>query len=234
MITLYQPLKMINSILSYLKTVKSYYRRFIRRRKSIYTTMEWRKKNKHNFTFPANGVDDPIFPINKIKVGNGTYGSLFVVSYGKDDGNLIIGHYCSIANSVKFLIGGGHNFKSLSTYPFKFFFANQRQGEDISKGDIVIGDDVWIGDRAIVLSGVKIGRGAVIGAGCVVTKDVNPYEIVIGNPMRVLKKRFPDNIIEQLMKMDFSKLDLHYIQSHIDLLYQELDEHNINEFNDLI
>lgn len=234
MVTLFQPLKMIDSILSYLKTIKSIYRRFIRRQKCMSIMMEWRKMNKHNFTFPANGIDDPVFPINKVKVGNATYGSLFVVSFGKDDDNLIIGHYCSIANTVKFLLGGGHNYKLLSTYPFKFFYANQRQGEDISKGDIVIGDDVWIGDRAIVLSGVKIGRGAVIGAGCVVTKDVNPYEIVIGNPMRVLKKRFPDNIIGHLMEIDFAKLDSHYIQSHIDLLYQELDEQNINKFNDLI
>ena len=96
-----------------------------------------------------------------------------------------------------------------------------------------IEDDVWIGDRAIILSGVKIGRGAVIGAGCVVTKDVNPYEIVIGNPMRVLRKRFPDNIIDKLMNVDFSKLDSNFIHSHIDLLYEELNDENIHSFIDL-
>lgn len=223
----------MNYIISLLKTFKSYWCNFVKRQKYMSTMMEWRKKNSHNFTFPANGFNDPTFPINKIKVGNATYGSLFVISYGKNDGDLIIGAFCSIANSVRFLLGGGHYLNTFSTYPFKFFYQNLREGEDISKGDIVIGDDVWIGDRAIILSGVKIGRGAVIGAGCVVSKDVNPYEIVIGNPMRVLRKRFPDKIIDKLMEVDFSKLDANYIHSHIDLLYEELNDQNIQYFFDL-
>ena len=111
---------------------------------------------------------------------------------------LVIGKFCSIACGAKFLFtSANHTLKSLSTYPFPLFF--EEWGLDIrdvasawdNKGDIVIGNDVWIGYQAVVLSGVKIGDGAIIGAGSVVTKDIPPYTIAAGVPARVIRKIDP-------------------------------------------
>ena len=95
--------------------------------------------------------------------------------------------------------------------------------EAISKGDIIVDDDVWIGYGATILSGVHIGQGAVIAAGAVVTKDVPPYAIVGGVPAKVIKYRFSPEIIQQLMKLDYSKLTEDMIRERIDDLYTSLD-----------
>lgn len=96
--------------------------------------------------------------------------------------------------------------------------------EAVSKGDITIEDDVWIGYGATILSGVKIGQGAVIAAGAVVTRDVPPYAIAGGVPAKVIKWRFPQAIIDKLVKIDFSKLDEKMVRKHIDELYEKVDE----------
>ena len=94
--------------------------------------------------------------------------------------------------------------------------------EGKSKGNIYVDDDVWIGYGAIILSGVHIGQGAVIAAGAVVTVDIPPYAIVGGVPAKVLKYRFESDMIEELLKIDYSKLDKEMIEEHIDDLYIEL------------
>lgn len=109
-----------------------------------------------------------------------------------------------------------------------------KNNEALSKGNIIIEDDVWIGQGAIILSGVTIGRGSVIGAGAVVAKDIPPYSIVVGNPGKVIKKRFSDEIIEKLMKVDYSKLDENKIKYNIDLLYTEINENNVDEIINMI
>ena len=121
--------------------------------------------------------------------GEYTYGSFNTVLY--DDTKLVVGKFCSIAANVKVLLGGEHDTSTITTYPFHILmgvegYEHLRQ----SKGDIVIGNDVWIGHSAFILSGVTIGDGAVIGAGTVVSKDVEPYEIVGGNPQRHIRYRF--------------------------------------------
>ena len=121
---------------------------------------------------------------------------------------LIIGKFCSIACSAKFLFNSGnHKMASLSTYTFPLFFEewdlekeNVAQAWD-QKGDIIIGDDVWIGYEAVILPGVTIGDGAVIGCRAVVTKDIPPYTIVGGVPAKPIRKRFDEETIKELQKI---------------------------------
>lgn len=121
---------------------------------------------------------------------------------------LIIGKFCSIACGAKFLLtSANHKMSSLSTYPFPIFY--EEWGLDVkdirnawdNKGDIVIGNDVWIGYEAVIMAGVTIGDGAIIGTRAVVTKDVPPYTIVGGVPAKPIRKRFDDATIERLVKL---------------------------------
>ena len=121
---------------------------------------------------------------------------------------LIIGKFCSIACGAKFIFNcANHTLKSLSTYTFPLFYEewdlpkSEVAAAWDNKGDIVIGNDVWIGFEAIILAGVKIGDGAIIGARAVVTKDVPPYSIVGGIPAKVIRKRYTEDIIEQLLSL---------------------------------
>ena len=118
---------------------------------------------------------------------------------------LKMGKFCSIACGAKFLFtSANHTMKSLSTYPFPIFFEEwELDGKDIrdawdNKGDIIIGNDVWIGYEAVVLSGVTIGNGAIIGTRALVTKDVPPYTIVGGVPAKPIRKRFDEETIQKL------------------------------------
>ena len=125
--------------------------------------------------------------------------------YPVNGDRLKIGKFCSIACGAKFLFtSANHALGSLSTYPFPIFFEEWdldakdiRQAWD-KRGDIVIGNDVWIGFEAVILSGVTVGDGAIIGSRAVVTKDVPPYTIVGGAPARPIRRRFEDAVIEKL------------------------------------
>lgn len=121
---------------------------------------------------------------------------------------LIVGKFCSIACGAKFILNSAnHTLSSLSTYPFPIFFEEwDLDVADITnawnnKGDIIIGNDVWIGYEAVILSGVTIGDGAIIGTRAVVTKDVPPYAIVGGLPARPIRQRFPQETVDALLKM---------------------------------
>lgn len=163
--------------------------------------------------------------IKKIHIDEGSYGIIKVISYGEKDGQLYIGKYCSMAKETTFLLGGEHEYKNIFTYPFKKRFLNQ--DEAFSKGNIVVEDDVWIGYGATILSGVTIGKGAIIGANSIVTKDVPPYSIYVGN--KVIKYRFEKDIIEKLMKIDLSKLTKEKIIDNIDILYTEINNKNVDD-----
>lgn len=128
--------------------------------------------------------------------------------YPVNGDRLIIGKFCSIACGAKFLFNSAnHSLASLSTYPFPIFYEEWGLNiQDVAaawdnKGDIVIGNDVWIGYEAVVLAGVTIGDGAVIGARAVVTKDVPPYAVVGGVPARLIRRRFPDDTISALLAL---------------------------------
>lgn len=117
---------------------------------------------------------------------------------------LIIGKFCAIAKGVQFIMNGAnHKLCGFSTFPF-YIFGNgweksmPQPGDLPFKGDTVIGNDVWIGYKALIMPGVKIGNGAIISSRSVVTSDVPAYAVVGGNPAKVIKKRFPDETIEAL------------------------------------
>ena len=123
---------------------------------------------------------------------------------------LLIGKFCSIACGAKFLFNSAnHTMDSLSTYPFPLFFEEwELEKKDVAKswdnkGDIIIGNDVWIGYEAVILAGVTIGNGAIIGARAVVTKDVPPYTIVGGVPAKPIKKRFDNKTISELLDIQW-------------------------------
>ena len=135
---------------------------------------------------------------------------------------LKIGKFCSIACGAKFIFNAAnHSLQSLSTYPFPIFF--EEWGLDVknicdawdNKGDIVIGNDVWIGYEAVILSGVTIGDGAIIGTRAVVTKDVPPYTIVGGVPAKPIRKRFNDDTIEKLKNLRWWNWDTEKIACNI-------------------
>jgi len=142
--------------------------------------------------------------------------------YPVNNDKLIIGKFCSIACGAKFLFtSANHTMQSLSTYPFPIFFEQwglEQKNIDSAwdnKGDIVIGNDVWIGYEAVILSGVHIGDGAIIGTRAVVTKDVPPYTIVGGIPARAIRKRFRDDVIQKLMKLQWWDWPLEKIQQNL-------------------
>ena len=138
---------------------------------------------------------------------------------------LIIGKFCSIACGAKFLFNSAnHSLTSLSTYPFPIFFeewglerAQVTRAWD-HKGDIVIGNDVWIGYEAVILAGVTIGDGAIIGTRAVVTKDVPPYTIVGGVPAKPIRKRFPDDTIAALLALRWWDWPEERIAAHLDAI----------------
>ena len=142
--------------------------------------------------------------------------------YPVNKDKLKIGKFCSVACGAKFLFtSANHTMKSLSTYPFPIFFEEWGlAGKDISnawdnRGDIVIGNDVWIGYEAVILSGVTIGDGAIIGTRAVVTKDVPPYTIVGGVPAKPIRKRFDDETIKKLEEVRWWNWDDEKIRQSI-------------------
>lgn len=184
--------------------------------KLLYYRRKWRNSNKHNYTVAINA-----FGLSNVSVGRNTYGGLKVVNYNRKE-RLVIGAFCSIAQEVTFILNADHRTDTISTYPFKVMIKKE-QFEGTSKGDIIIEDDVWIGYRAVILSGVHIGQGAVISACAVVTKDIPPYAIAGGVPARIISYRFSEDIIKRLLKKDIGQLNDTLIKKHIDELYCSLN-----------
>src|SRR5690242_16726905 len=135
----------------------------------------------------------------RIEVGEGSYGTPHVVYFdGDDETRLVIGRYCSVASTSTFLLGGAHPVDRVSMFPFRLRRGLPGAGLDgfpASKGDIVVEDGAWIAHGALVLSGVRIGRGSVVAAGAVVAKDVPPYWIVAGNPAMPIRQRVDDEAV---------------------------------------
>ncbi len=138
---------------------------------------------------------------------------------------LIIGKFCSIACGAKFIFNcANHTLKSLSTYTFPLFFEEWDLPKSEvatawdNKGDIIIGNDVWIGYDAVIMAGVKIGDGAIIGTRAVVTKDVEPYSIVGGLPAKEIRKRFSPETIDRLLKLQWWNWSIEKIKKSIDLI----------------
>ncbi len=172
-----------------------------------------------NTTYPIDSIKRLCFLKNIIKsqqiiVGDYTYyddindvdnfekNVLYLFDFIGD--KLIIGNFCQIATGVRFIMNGAnHAINGISTYPFKVFGKAWKDAplDSVNKGDTVIGNDVWIGNNATIMQGIKIGDGAIIGTNSVVTKNVDPYTIVGGNPAKPIRKRFDDDQIEFLIRL---------------------------------
>lgn len=190
-------------------------------------SVRWRIRNRQNGTAPEN-----IFNIDKVQVGNYTYGRLNVLSFN-DTNRLTIGSYCSIAPKVMFLLSADHYVDRLSSFPFKVKIAKDHQIEGVSKGDIEVDDDVWIGYGATILSGVHIGQGAIVAAGAMVSKNVEPYAIVGGVPAKIIKYRFDKNVRDYLLTLSYDDLTENLIREHMNELYKEIDNLSICEIEKL-
>ena len=151
-----------------------------------------------DYTIYNDFVSDPLF----FERNNVLY------HYPVNHERLLIGKFCSIACGAKFMFNcANHSLKSLSTYTFPLFYEDwDLEKADVAsawdnKGDIIIGNDVWIGFEAIVMAGVRIGDGAIVAVRAVVTHDVPPYTIVGGVPAKVIRKRFDDKVIQKLVTL---------------------------------
>lgn len=131
---------------------------------------------------------------------------------------LIIGKFCQIATGVRFIMNGGnHAMDGVSTYPFYIMGKSWSDAPYTitSKGDTVIGNDVWIGNSVTIMQGIKIGHGAIIGTNALVTKDVKPYTVVGGNPAKTIRKRFDEKTIKLLLKLAWWDWPLDKIEKYL-------------------
>ncbi len=179
----------------------------------------WRAQNKHNFT----SIGERTFPFENVKVGHYSYGMLNVQSmYVQPTEKLLIGNFVSLAPGATFLLGMNHQINTITTYPLHSRFIEYDQIDATSNGKIIVEDEVWIGTNALILSGLTIGKGAIIAAGSIVTKDVPPYSIYGGNPAKLIKYRFSEEIITELLAFDLMAISVDQIKKNIPLFYSEI------------
>ena len=146
------------------------------------------------------GQEHPDWPL--VVMGRHSYNRPRVIAYHGDTPRVIVGSFTSIADDVEILTGGNNNIHTISSFPFRLRWSLPGALEDgmpWTNGDVQIGNDVWIGRGALILSGVTVGDGAVIGARAVVAADVRPYAVIVGNPAREVRRRFPDAVVDQLL-----------------------------------
>ncbi len=165
-----------------------------------------------------------LFSNEQIEIGDYTYGTPRILFTGGSN-KLSIGRFCSIAADVHILLGGQHHDEFVSTYPFYHTFSTIKRWnrnnipieawQDRIAGDVLIGNDVWIGRGATIMPGVSIGDGAIIGAETVITKDVPPYAIVVGTPPRIVRFRFSEQQIEDLLKIQWWNWEADRIQQEL-------------------
>lgn len=166
-------------------------------------------------------------------IGEGSYGDLLVYCYDALT-KLRVGKFCSFAFGVKALLGGEHNTDWVTTYPFGPLWARpDLHGHPKSYGDIIIGNDVWIGAEAMILSGVTIGDGAVIGARAVVTRDVKPYEKVVGAPLKHVGYRHTEEQRTRLLRLQWWNWPREKIEAALPLLLQPNIEMFLNQYDEV-
>lgn len=192
----------------------------------VHLKAEWAIKNPNNNTYPVN-----YFPIDLVKADDYSYGPIELYTYGAEGEGLEIGKYCSIAKEVKFILGGNHKTDCFMTFPVKNIFGKHHENESLTKGKIILEDDVWIGVGSTILSGISLGQGCVVAAGSVVTKSFPPYAIVGGNPARIIKMRFDENVLNSLKEADIkiSSIEAKDIIDHLKCFSCTLNEKSVQD-----
>ena len=196
--------------------------------------MEKKQKPDPNVIYPILGYKQEIYVKPTIKNPNIIVGDFTYIAdsdfeshvshhYDWNGDKLVIGKFCQIAAGVEFVMNGAnHQMDAITTFPFytlEGWDMEPPEKADLPlKGDTVIGNDVWIGQNAVILPGVHIGDGAIIGANSVVGSDINPYTIVVGNPARLLRKRFDDEMIALLQQFQWWNKSIDEINEMIPLL----------------
>jgi acetyltransferase-like isoleucine patch superfamily enzyme len=168
-------------------------------------------------------------------VGRLTYGNPVVRSFNGPNGRVDVGSFVSFSRGVEILLGGEHRPEWVSVFPLRVGLDLDGQysdGQPRTRGNVEIGNDVWIGTRALILSGVRIGDGAIVGAGSVVTKNVPPYAIVGGVPAAIIRKRFSDEVITRLLQVSWWNWPLAKIREAVPLLSSD-DVSGLLEFCDV-
>lgn len=197
--------------------------------------------NENFFLYFAKKLRDVEFQIirydlikrNLLEIGEGTYGKINVLRNKGSDSKISIGKYCSIASDVTFITGGIHPTDWVSLYPFRINWQLEncyKDGMPSTNGPIIIGNDVWISTGVTILSGVKVGNGAVIASNSLVTKDVPNYAIVAGVPAHHIKYRFSEEKIEQLEKIQWWHWPRAKIKAAIPLLSSKEIDNFINKY----
>ena len=157
-----------------------------------------------------------------VTAGEGSYVIDANLEFGSTRGHVLIGRYCSIAHRVTFVVGLNHDYSCVTTYPFEDFELNDpidtNHAYNANKYQIIIGNDVWIGCDVTILGGVRIGNGAVIGAGTVVARDIPSYSVVVGNPAKVIKYRFEEDVISHLQNIKWWYWPVEKIKSQYHLM----------------
>ena len=181
------------------------------------------KQPDPNVIHPITGYDKEIYVKPTITNPNITVGDFTYIADSEFESHVTIGKFCQIAAGVEFVMNdANHQMNAVSTFPFYTLEGWNMEVPASSdmpfKGDTVIGNDVWIGQNAVILPGVHIGDGAIIGANSVVGSDVDPYTIIVGNPAKVLRKRFDDELIELLLKFKWWDKSIDEINSLIPIL----------------
>lgn len=169
---------------------------------------------KKNLGFKEDSIKD-----KNLKIGDFTYGIPKIYIWN-DKYHVVIGKFCSISKNVQIIVDGNHRTDWITTYPFGNILEDipKNPCEAMGKGNIIIGNDVWIGMDVTILPGIKVGDGAVIGAGSMVTKNIKDYEIVAGNPARHVRYRFDKNQIKQLKKIRWWDWPIEKIKDEINML----------------
>lgn len=192
--------------------------------RQLFMTADQRMKQMENEIYNRDQIH---YLSPNVSVGAFTYGTPIIRVFRPQE-KVVIGKFCSIADNVVIFGGGEHKTDWGTTYPFNVFlpdFSNI-MGHPASKGDVVIGNDVWLASGCKIMSGVTIGDGAVIAANALVTKDIPPYSVVGGNPAKFLKRRFAPDVIKRFLEIkwwDWEYRDIYHaiplIQSNA---YEEL------------
>lgn len=194
--------------------------------KKIVFKYKWKKLNPHNYTIATS-----LFNERQVSVGQKTYGELNINLGTNLKRTVTIGNFCSIAPNVQFIINP-HNYRFFSSWGWQIFEYHEQWYGWEKKTSIIVEDDVWIGQGAVILGGAILRQGCVIGAGTIVSCEVPPYAIYAGH--NVINYRFSPEICKKLERIDYSKFDQDVIDKIKGWHKVEINESNIDDFLKII